>query len=94
MIQVKKTSKITLVISAVFLLASTASLAEYTQTQNKIDDKQDSGKQSQPDAASKKKSDEDKSGESASDKKPDSNANKPAEVDKKTPAGTEKKGNY
>jgi len=94
MIQVKKTSVITLVISAVFLLASTAALAEYTQTQNKIDDKQDSGKQSQSDAASKKKSDEDKSEKSASDKKPDSNANKPAEVDKKTPAGTEKKGNY
>ncbi|MDV6342616.1 hypothetical protein R2083_13425 [Nitrosomonas sp. Is35] len=94
MIQVKKTSIITLVISAAFLLTSTAALAEYTQTQNKIDDKQDSGKQSQSNADSKKKSDEDKSGKSASDKKTDSKTSKPAEVDKKIPAGTEKKGNY
>jgi hypothetical protein len=94
MIQVKKTSTITLIISAAFLLASTSAIAEYSQTQNKVDDKQDSGKQSQPNTAPTKKSDEDKSGKSASDTKPDSNANKPAEADKKAPAGTERKGNY
>ena len=65
-----------------------------SKTQNKVDDKQDSGKQSQPNTAPTKKSDEDKSGKSVSDKKPDSNANKPAEADKKAPAGTERKGNY
>ncbi len=93
MIQVKKTSIITLVISAVFLLASTFAIAEYSQTQNKVDDKQDSGKQSQPNTAPKKKSDEDKSSEKiSSDKKPDSNTNKPAEGDKKT--HPEHKGNY
>lgn len=94
MIQAKKTSIITLVISAVFLLASTYAIADYSQTQNKVDDKQDSGKQSQPNTASKKKSDEDKSEKSSSAKKTDSNTKKPAEVDKKTSPGTERKGNY
>ncbi len=94
MIQVKKASIIALVISAVFLLAGTSAIAEYSQTQNTVDDKDDSGKQSQPNAASKKKSDKDKSAESSSDKKTDSNTNKPAEADKKIPSGTERKGNY
>ena len=94
MIQVKKTSIVTLLISAAFLVASASAIAEYSQTQNKVDDKDVSGKQSQPNTTSKKKDDEDKSKKSYSDKKPDSNTNKPAEVDKKTPAGTERKGNY
>ncbi|MCP5245422.1 MAG: hypothetical protein H6937_05520 [Burkholderiales bacterium] len=93
MIQVKKASIIALVISATFLLASTSAIAEYSQTQNKVDDKDDSSKQSQPNTAYKK-SGEDKSAKSSSDKKPDSNTNKPAEVDKKIPSGTEKKGSY
>jgi hypothetical protein len=94
MIQVKKTSIITLVISAAFLLASTSAFADYSQTQNKVDDKLDSGKQSQPNTASKKKSDEDKSEKSSSAKKTDSNTKKPAEVDNKTPPAAERKGNY
>ena len=94
MIQVKKTSLITLVISAAFLLVSTSAMAEYSQTQNKVDDKQDSGKQSQPNTASNKKSDENKSEKSSSDKKSGSNTNQPAGMDKKAPSGTERKGNY
>jgi len=93
MIQVKKTSMMAFIISTVFLVASTSAIAEYSQTQNKVDDKLDSGQQSQPNTASKKKSDEDKSGKSSSDQS-EHNANKPAEVEKKTPSGTEKKGSY
>ncbi len=91
MTQVKKTPIITLLISTVFLLASTSAIAEYSQTQNKVDDKQDSGKQSQPNTASKKKNDDDKSEKSSSDKQSDSHTNKPAEGDKKT--HSEHKGN-
>ena len=93
MIQVKKTSMMAFIISTVFLVASTSAIAEYSQTQNKIDDKQDSGQQSQPNAASKMKSDEDKSGKSSSDQS-DRNLNMPAEMEKKIPSGTEMKGNY
>jgi len=97
MIQVKKASIIAVVISTVFLLAAgTSAMAEYSQTQNKIDDKDVSSKQSQPDMDSKKKNNKDKSDESAksSDKKTDGNTKKSAEADKKTPSGTERKGNY
>lgn len=94
MIQVKKASIIALVVSTVFLLAAgTSAVAEYSQTQNKIDDKDDSSKQSQSDTDSKKKNDKDKSAKS-SDKKTDNNTKKPAEADKKIPSGTERKGNY
>lgn len=94
MIQVKKASIIALAICAVFLLAAgTSAVAEYSQTQNKIDDKDDSSKQSQSDTDSKKKNDKDKSAKS-SDKKTDNNTKKPAEADKKIPSGTERKGNY
>ncbi len=93
MIQVKRTSMMAFIISTVFLVVSTSAIAEYSQTQNTVDDKQDSGQQSQPGAASKMKGDEDKSGKSSSDQS-DRNANKPAQMEKRTPAGTEMKGNY
>ena len=81
------------IISTVFLVASTSAIAEYSQTQNKVDDKDISSKQSQNITASKQKSDEDKSGKSSSDQS-DRNTKKPAEMDKKTSSGTEKKGSY
>ena len=93
MIQGKKISMIAFVISTVFLLASTSAVAEYSQTQNKVDDKQDSGQQSQPNTASKKKSDEDKSTQSSSDKS-DRTTTAPSGMDKKNDSETEKKGNY
>ena len=93
MIQVKKTSIMALIISTVFLVASTSAIAEYSQTQNKVDNKDVSGKHSQTNTASKKKSDEAKSGKSSSEQS-DRNTNKPAELDKKTSSGTEKKGSY
>ncbi|SFL39271.1 hypothetical protein SAMN05216302_10767 [Nitrosomonas aestuarii] len=93
MIQVKKTAVMAFIISTVFLVASTSAIAEYSQTQNEVDDKMDSGKQSQNITASKQKNDEDKSGKSSSDQS-DRNTKKPAEMDKKTSSGTEKKGSY
>ena len=81
------------IISIVFFVASTSAIAEYSQIQNKVDDKLDLGQQSQPSTALKKKSDEDISGKSSSDQS-DHKANKAAELEKKTPSGTEKKGSY
>ncbi|SFQ04416.1 hypothetical protein SAMN05216419_10509 [Nitrosomonas cryotolerans] len=93
MIQVKGTAMIAFVISMVFLVASTSAIAEYSQTQNKINDRQDADKQSQSNTDSKKKSNEDKSEKSFSDQS-DRNINKPAGMERDTPSGAEKKGNY
>ena len=93
MIQGKKISMIAFVVSTIFLLASTSAVAEYSQIQNKVDDKQDSGQKSQPDTASKKKNDEDKSTQSSSDKS-DRTTTAPSGMDKKNDSETKKKGNY
>ena len=60
MTPVKKTSIITFIISTVFLVASTSAIAEYSQTQNKVEGVQNSGEKSQPGTAYDKKRDEDK----------------------------------
>ncbi len=93
MIQVKGTAMIAFVISMVFLAASTSAIAEHSQTQNKVDSMQDSGKQPQPNADFKKKSDEHQSGKNLSDPL-DRNINKPAGMERNAPPGTERRGGY
>ncbi len=68
MIQAKK-STLTLIISAAFLLTSMHVFADYSQTQNKIDDKQNSPKQVQPHPSSSKKDDGNKEHQNASEKR-------------------------
>ncbi len=93
MIQVKKTSMMAFIISTVFLVASTSAIAEYSQTQNKIDDKPDKEHQSQSNTSSKKKDDKEKSDPSSSENR-DHNTNSSTGTDKKTNSVTDKKRNY
>ncbi|WP_293006749.1 hypothetical protein [Nitrosomonas sp.] len=68
MIQGKK-STLALIISAAFLLTSMHVFADYSQTQNKIDDKENSPKQVQPHSSSSKKDDGNKEHQSSSEKR-------------------------
>ncbi len=91
MLQVIKTSVITFVISTALLLVSSYAIAEYSQTQNKIDDKE-SGQQSQPNHSSKNKSDEDKRQSSSETRDRNPEASK---MDKRTqPEANVKEKNY
>ena len=92
MIQVKTNTVIPFVISTAFLLASTSAIAEYSQTQNKIDDRQDKVQQSQSNAY-KKKSEEEKSGSSSSENR-DRDTSSSTGTYKKKNSPTDKKGNY
>lgn len=95
MIQVKKNTMITFVISAAFFLASASAIAEYSQTQNKIDDKQDKAQQSQSNTSSKKEVDKEKSGSSSSENR-DHNTKSSTGTDKMNDSVTDKdkKGSY
>ena len=83
---------ITFIASASFLLTSTLAFADNSQPQNKVDNKENSSKQSQPQAPSKKESDVNKSGQDHPDTRsgtapPASNPSDPAK-------GADKKGGY
>lgn len=99
----RKNLAISFIVSAIFLLASTSVSADYSQTQNKIDDKENSPKQSQPHASTKKKDDENKHEQNSSDKRDistdgprgDAVEKTPHEVDPNNPAKTDNhKSNY
>lgn len=98
-----KNLTISFIVSAAFLLASTSAFAEYSQTQNKINDKENSPKQSQPHSSSNKKDDENNSEQNSSDKRDistdgprgDAVEKTPHEVNPSNPAKTDNnKGNY
>ncbi|ALQ50898.1 hypothetical protein [Nitrosomonas ureae] len=69
-----------LAISAAFLLTSMPVFADYSQTQNKIDDKENSPKQAQPHSSSHKKDDSNKAEQNSSEnEKRDINSGGPRE---------------
>lgn len=81
----RKNLAISFTVSAIFLLASASISADYSQTQNKINNEENSPKQSQPHASTKKKDEENKQEQNSSDKRDISTDGPRGDAVEKTP---------
>lgn len=93
MINVSKTSTIAIGISAFLLMLSTAGMAEYTQKQNKVDDKAPS-QSSQPNHSSSDNKTNDSARKKSSSDHHDTSTDNRSGTNPSVPSGSDKKGGY